>query len=251
MQTILVVDDEPALRDVITYNLRQAGYETVESGDGREALDLAAQARPALVILDLMLPGLDGLTVYRILRERHRALPVIMVTARTSEMDRVLGLELGADDYVSKPFSPRELVARVRAVLRRTAGPAAEGAEVTAPAPFPVRPEASETIDLGRGLLFRRRAREVLRNGKTAGLTPTELRLLEVMLEREGETLSRQQLFHLAWGQDAYGDERTVDVHIRHLREKLESDPSRPELLRTVRGFGYRLTRPHEAEVED
>jgi DNA-binding response OmpR family regulator len=236
-QIILVVEDEPALVDVIVYNLRQAGFETVEAGDGREALRLAAEVRPALVILDLMLPDLDGLAVCRTLRERFPALPIIMVTARTSELDRVLGLELGADDYVPKPFSPRELVARVRAVLRRADG---EGRVAAAASPLGLVPA---TVPLGRGVTIDRRAREVLRLGLPVAITPTEFRLLELMVDHAGETLSRRQLFDLAWGQDAYGDERTVDVHIRHLREKLEVDPSRPELIVTVRGFGYRLVR--------
>lgn len=235
IQIILVVEDEPALVDVIVYNLRQAGFETVEAADGREALRLAAEVRPALVILDLMLPELDGMTVYRILRERSPTLPIIMATARSGETDRVLGLELGADDYVSKPFSPRELVARVRAVLRRAA--AGEG-------------HRGARIDLGHGLVVDRRARQVLRHGKSVALTPTEFRLLDLLVDHCGETLSRRQLFDLAWGEDAYGEERAVDVHVRHLREKLEMQPSRPELILTIRGFGYRLDRPARTEDE-
>lgn len=231
-RTILIVDDEPALVDVVRYNLEQAGFGTLVASDGREALRLATEAKPDLVVLDLMLPGLDGLTVCRALREASPLLPIIMLTARDGELDRVLGLETGADDYVTKPFSPRELVARVRAVLRRT-GPRGPGTERI--------PEAARLLELGKGVLLDRGAREVRRHGRPAGLTPTELRLLELLAERAGETVSRRELFDLAWGPDAYGDERTVDVHIRHIREKLETDPGRPELVLTVRGFGYRL----------
>jgi len=241
---VLVVDDEPALVEVVTYNLRLAGFETVVAEDGHEALRQAETAKPDLVLLDLMLPGLDGLTVCRALRSRYPDLPVIILTARGDEPDRVLGLELGADDYISKPFSPRELVARVRAVLRRSRRPAGEGAagEGAAWVPGPVR--------LGPGLELDPRAREVRRDGRVVPLTPTEFRLLETLLGHAGETLSRTRLFELVWGPEAYGDERTVDVHIRHLREKLEDDPSDPRLIVTVRGFGYRL-RPGAGEAGD
>lgn len=243
---MLIVDDEPALVDVVKYNLEQAGFGTVVAGDGREALRLAAEARPDLVVLDLMLPGLDGLTVCRRLREIAPDLPVIILTARDGELERVLGLETGADDYVTKPFSPREFVARVRAVLRRAEARPLErvppeqlgrdpGKVAGQPGPAP------RTLELGLDLVLDRAAREVLRQGQPAGLTPTELRLLETLAERRGDTLSRRELFALAWGPEAYGDERTVDVHIRHIREKLEADPSHPELIVTIRGFGYRL----------
>lgn len=224
-ETILVVEDEPALVDVMTYNLRQAGFDTAWAGDGRTALRMAEQARPSLVLLDLMLPELDGLTVCRALRRSYPDLPIIMVTAKAAELDRVLGLETGADDYIPKPFSPRELVARVRAVLRRAGG-----------ASGPAQP-----VDLGPGLAIDRRAREVRLRGETVPLTRLEYKLLETLLDHEGETLDRRRLFNLVWGDEAFGDERTVDVHIRHLREKVESDPARPELIATVRGFGYRL----------
>lgn len=252
-QLILVVDDEPALVDVVTYNLKQAGFETVVAGDGREALRLAEESRPDLVVLDLMLPGLDGLTVCRALRERDPRLPVIMLTARSTELDRVLGLEIGADDYMTKPFSPRELVARVRAVLRRSrrddadevAGevPSARAAVGLAGAADAGSGEgAAEILDLGGGVVLDCPGREVWRHGEPAVLTPTEFRLLETLAAHRGRALSRRQLFDLAWGQEAFGDERTVDVHIRHLRTKLEEDPSSPRLILTVRGYGYKLS---------
>lgn len=231
-QTILVVDDEPALLDAVTYNLRQAGFETVAALDGRDALRVAGEARPDLVILDLMLPGLDGLTVCRVLRERDPALPIIMLTARNEEVDRVLGLEVGADDYVTKPFSPRELVARVRAVLRR-AGGRARGTGQT-------RPE-SGLVDLGAGVVLDRPGREVTRRGEPVQLTPAEFNLLEALATHPGQALSRGQLVELVWGEAASGDERSIDVHVRHLREKLEGDPARPSLILTVRGYGYKL----------
>ncbi len=235
--TILVVDDEQALLDVVTYNLAQAGYRTLTATDGREGLRLAQELAPDLVVLDLMLPGLDGLTVCRALREKSPRLPIVLLTARDTELDKVLGLETGADDYVTKPFSPRELVARVRALLRRSRSgtDAASGRADSTPS----APDAR--IDLGRGLSLDRRAREVSRRGLTIPLTPTEYRLLELLVEREGQTLSRGELFNLIWGEEAFGEERTVDVHIRHLREKLEEDASHPSMIVTVRGFGYRF----------
>ena len=251
-QLILVVDDEPALVDVVTYNLRQAGFKVVTAGDGREALRLADEKPPDLVVLDLMLPGLDGLTVCRALRERDPHLPVIMLTARGTELDRVLGLETGADDYITKPFSPRELTARVRAVLRRcrrgepdtptglagTAVPSDGRGEV---AGGPARGDRESVVDLGFGVFLDRPGHEVRRDGKQVVLTPTEFRILETLAAHGGQALSRRQLFDLVWGEEAFGDERTVDVHIRHLREKIEGDPSRPRLVVTVRGLGYKM----------
>lgn len=234
---VLVVEDEPALRDVVEYNLRQAGFNTVSVADGRQAVEAAEASQPDLVVLDLMLPGLDGLTVCRILRQRLPDLPIIMLTARDSELERVLGLELGADDYVTKPFSPRELVARVRAVLRRVRSDAA----ATRPADGGGGLPSGRAGVLAPGLLVDFSAREVLRNGQPVDLTPTEFRLLEALAVRPGQALTRAQLFEQAWGEVAFGDERTVDVHIRHLREKLEADPSQPKLILTVRGHGYRL----------
>ncbi len=232
-QTILVVDDEPALVDVVTYNLRQAGFDTRVAFDGRDAVRLGVEAAPALVVLDLMLPGLDGLAVCRALRQARPTLPIIMLTARDSEPERVLGLEAGADDYVTKPFSPRELVARVRAVLRR-AKPSAPPVVLETGA----RPGVS---DLGSGIVLDRPGREVRRDGVAVSLTPTEYRLLETLADHPNRALSRGQLLDLVWDEPAVGDERAVDVHLRHLREKLERDPSEPAFLVTVRGYGYKL----------
>ncbi len=239
-QTVLVVDDEPALVDAVTYSLQQAGFQTISAGDGRDGLRLALEANPDLVLLDLMLPGLDGLAVCRAIRARRPTLPIIMLTARDTELDRVLGLETGADDYVTKPFGPRELVARVRAVLRRAGSAGAGGAGgpdgVPAEAAVPAR-----VVDLGRGVVLDRAGREVRRHGANAGVTPTEFRLLDVLAGRPGHVFTRRELYDALWGEEAFGDERAVDVHVRHLRQKLEEDASRPELLVTVRGFGYKL----------
>lgn len=232
-QTILVVDDEPALVDVVVYSLRQAGFDTVAALDGRDAVRLASEVNPALVVLDLMLPGLDGLAVCRALRQRRPSLPIIMLTARDSEPDRILGLESGADDYVTKPFSPRELVARVRAVLRRAEPPTPRPALETGARPG--------VTDLGSGIVLDRPGREVRRDGKMVSLTPTEYSLLEVLADHPDQALSRGQLLERVRNEPAFGDERAVDVHLRHLREKLELDPSEPAILVTVRGYGYKL----------
>jgi len=241
-QTILVVDDEPALIDVVTYSLRQAGFNTASAGDGQEALRMVDEARPALVVLDLMLPGVGGLAVCRMLRQRRPDLPIIMLTALASELDTVLGLESGADDYVTKPFSPRELVARVRAVLRRAPSRGAEEDGRPDPSTKPGGRELSESAAVLRpGLILDRRGREVRRDGRAVPLTPTEFEILKALADHPGEAMSRRALFDLVWGEDDFGDERVIDVHIRHLREKLERNPSEPELLLTLRGYGYKL----------
>jgi DNA-binding response OmpR family regulator len=221
---ILVVDDDPTVAEVVVRYLEREGY-TVESvGDGRAALDRAGTDVPDLVVLDLMLPGLDGLEVYRRLR-RLAPVPVIMLTARGDEDDRVVGLELGADDYVSKPFSPRELTARVKSVLRRAGG------VTTAPGPGTVEADGL-LIDLG--------AREVHVDGTLVTLTAREFDLLAFLARHPRRAFRREELLEVVWGY-TYGDTATVTVHIRRLREKIEGDPSSPVHLSTVWGVGYRF----------
>lgn len=222
-ERILLVEDESAIRELVAFHLEEAGYETLQAASGERGLALALSEEPALVLLDLMLPGLDGSEMLRRLRRESRV-PVIMVTARGEEADRVRGLELGADDYVVKPFSPRELVARVRAVLRRAAGDA-------------------EELALGPLRLDLLGHRCFVRDSEVA-LTLTEFGLLQALMEHPGQVLSREKLLERVWGYDYYGDARTVDVHVRHLREKIEENPSEPQFVETVRGVGYRFGRP-------
>ena len=226
MVSVLVVDDEPIVRDVVVRYLQHEGYETLEAGDGLHAQELLRKHEPSLVVLDLMLPGLDGLELCRWIRARSE-LPVIMLTARAEEADRIVGLELGADDYLTKPFSPAELVARVKAVLRRTDG---------APAPEVVQ-AGRVAIDVGR--------REVRVDDGTVELTTKEFDLLKFLAERPGLALSRQQILDGVWGYDWFGDARTVDVHIAQVRKKLGDAVD----IHTVRGVGYRLESSRTADA--
>jgi DNA-binding response OmpR family regulator len=223
MATILVVDDEPIVRDVVVRYLRRDGFETREAATGDEARELLETETPELVVLDVMLPGTDGLELCRWIRAQSE-LPVIMLTARGEETDRIVGLELGADDYVTKPFSPRELATRVKTVLRR----ARSG-----------RPPR-ERVSVGPLELDATR-REAQRDGEQLNLTAKEFDLLWFLASNAGRVFSRDQLMHRVWGYSAALDTGTVTVHIRRLREKLERDPSHPELLETVWGSGYRL----------
>ena len=227
---ILVVDDEPPIVDLLVYNLERANYQVLVARDGEEALAVAQREQPDLVILDLMLPRLDGLEVCRTLR-RERDVPIIMLTARDAEVDRVVGLELGADDYVVKPFSVRELVARVRTVLRRTTRrPADRGAESPATAAIRV---GDLSVDTARHEA--RWAEHVL------SLTAQESLLLEVMARHVGQVVSREQLLQQVWGYEYYGDLRVVDAAVKRLRAKLRQVQPDGELIETVRGVGYRL----------
>jgi DNA-binding response OmpR family regulator len=223
MTTILVVDDEPIVREVVVSYLRREGYRTLEAGDGEAAKTLVERERPDLVVLDLMLPGTDGLSVCRWIRTRG-SLPVIMLTARGEEADRIVGLELGADDYVTKPFSPRELAARVRTVLRR-ASPAPDAAELL----------TFEDLEIDAG------AREVRQAGELLRLTAREFDLLWFLASHPRRVFSRDQLMQRVWGYSSALDTGTVTVHIRRLREKIEADASRPQWLETVWGVGYRF----------
>ncbi|MBA3412685.1 MAG: response regulator transcription factor [Actinobacteria bacterium] len=223
MKTVLVVDDEPIVREVVVRYLEREGYRTLEAGDGDRARELLEGETPDLVVLDLMLPGTDGLSLCRWIRSRSQ-LPVIMLTARGEEADRIVGLELGADDYVTKPFSPRELTARVRTVLRRAAPTVLDAPAVTF---------ASLKIDAG--------TREVTRAGRLLKLTAREFDLLWFLASHPRNVFSRGQLMDRVWGYEAALDTGTVTVHVRRLREKIEEDPSRPRHLQTVWGVGYRF----------
>jgi two-component system alkaline phosphatase synthesis response regulator PhoP len=225
---ILVVEDEPDIRELVRYNLEHAGFRVVEAEDGEAALHQVRTERPALVVLDLMLPEGDGLEICRILRgERDTAaLPIVMLTAKAGEVDRVLGLEFGADDYVTKPFSPRELVARVRAVLRRSE------------TPEPDRPAA--VFDRGR-LKINFDSHEAWLDGKSLDLSLREFELLKFFVRNPNRVYDRLTILDLVWGNDTYVEPRTVDVHVRRLRLLIERDPANPDLIQTVRGVGYKF----------
>jgi len=224
-ETILLVDDEPKIVKTVRAYLENAGFRVVTAGDGQMALTVYRHEKPALVILDLGLPGLDGLDVARSLR-RDSNVPIIMLTARVDETDKLVGLELGADDYVTKPFSPRELVARVRAVLRRTSDDREQ-----APAPIAA---GDVHVDLER--------RQATVAGKPADLTPTEFDLLVVLARHPGRVFSRLELLDRVQGYAFEGYERTVDAHVKNLRQKIEPDPKEPRYVLTVYGVGYRFS---------
>ena len=225
MTTVLVVDDEPIVRDVVVRYLRREGYSTLEADDGDRARTMLERNTPDLVVLDVMLPGTDGLELCRWIRARSE-LPVILLTARGEEADRIVGLELGADDYVTKPFSPRELAARVRTVLRRSAAPV-QGAE-------------GERLEF-EGLTLDTETREVRKAGAELKLTAKEFDLLWCLASNPRRVFSRDQLMARVWGYEAALDTGTVTVHVRRLREKIEDAPSHPRFLQTVWGVGYRF----------
>ena len=223
MSRVLVVDDDPGIVKLVRTYLEQVGFEVAVAYDGKKAMQIARNDRPDLVILDLMLPEMDGWDVCRALR-KESDVPIIMLTARVEESDKLIGLELGADDYVTKPFSPRELVARVRSVLRRAGG-------------MPAKPErlshAEITVDLSRHLVEVR--------GQAIDLTPTEFDLLATMMEDPGRAFSRSQLLEAVQGYAYDGYERTIDVHIKNLRQKIEQDARNPQRVKTVYGIGYKF----------
>ncbi|KPM52143.1 DNA-binding response regulator [Frankia sp. CcI49] len=223
MARVLLVDDDPTVADVVDRYLSHAGFQVDRAGDGNAALALAAERRPDLVVLDLMLPGVGGLQVCRQLRERS-SVPIVMLTALGEESDRVTGLETGADDYITKPFSPRELVLRVQSVLRRTLAP----------------PPAGRGVLRAGSLVVDVAARVATRDGGSLALTVREFDLLAFLMAHPGEAFSRVTLLERVWGW-TYGDASTVTVHIRRLREKVEADPTSPALLLTVWGIGYRF----------
>jgi len=226
-RTILVVDDEPILRETLAEALDADGFRVITAADGREALARFREHHPDLVVLDLMLPELSGIEVCRIIRQES-GVPIVMLTAKSSELDKVVGLELGADDYVTKPFSLRELSARIRALLRRTEQPAAEG-----PASVAV---GDLTVDIA--------GHRLLRDGLPVPLKPKVFELLAFLVRHPGQVFSRDQLLEQVWGYDYAGETRTVDVHVHWLRTAIEPEPASPAVVQTVRGVGYVFRRP-------
>ena len=235
-QKVLVVEDERTLQDTLAYNLRSQGYNVVTAGDGYEALDVAREETPDLILLDIMLPGIDGFEVCRILRKEMNV-PILMLTAKDEEVDKVVGLEVGADDYMTKPFSMREMVARVKALLRRVR---LIREEVVAASGQPATVEIDEPMQFGNLELDLAR-REVRLDGEAVRLKPKEYDLLVFLARNRGIALSRDLILDRVWGWEHAGSSRTVDVHIRWLREKIEADPSNAQRIITVRGIGYRF----------
>lgn len=228
---ILVIDDEPLITESLEYSLKQEGFQVVVAHDGHQALEVAREEAPDLIVLDIMLPGMDGWETCRRLRQES-TVPIIMLTARGQEIDRVLGLEMGADDYLAKPFSFRELLARIRAVFRRMAF------EETAETP---------QIQIG-DVHLDVAAHKVYKKKQELTLTKMEYDLLHVLMSHAGRVVSRADLLDQVWGVEWLGDTRTLDVHIRWVREKVEEDPSQPRYVQTVRGVGYRFATPEELE---
>lgn len=231
MQTILVVDDEESIVELLKFNLEREGYRVITAGDGNTAVTLAQSESPDLILLDVMLPGMDGLAVCRVLNQKPdtRNIPIIMISARGEELDRVLGLEIGADDYVTKPFSTRELVARVKARLRRNRE-----------ADDSIREKSGNRLTFNR-LVIDQDKFAVTVDGVKMELTPKEFELLRFLACEPGKVFSRDYLLEKIWGYDYVGDSRTVDVHIRHIRQKFEQIQGQPQFIETVRGVGYRF----------
>ena len=231
---VLVVDDEESIRTLVHYNLVQAGFEVITTENGNDALEIATWQSIDLLILDLMIPGISGLEICKRLRQAQSTVPIIMLTARGEEIDRVVGLEMGADDYVTKPFSPRELVARVRAVLRRKVEekPADDGQSAD-----------TDNLHVVGDVRLDADRYEVIVRGEIIDLTPREFDLLHYLLKNLDRVVSRDQLLDRVWGYEYAGDTRLVDVHISHLRDKIEVDPKSPRFIKTVRGVGYKFVR--------
>jgi two-component system response regulator RegX3 len=225
MTTILVVEDEVSLREPLVFLLQKEGFKTIEAKDGEEAIVLFRSANPDIVLLDLMLPGKSGIEVCREIRE-HSNVPIIMVTAKDSEVDRVVGLEIGADDYIVKPYSTRELVARVRAVLRR-------GTEQ--------KPSSTGMVISGGSVTLDPERHRVTVNGESVSMPLKEFELLEYLMENQGRVLTRGQIIDRIWGADYFGDTKTLDVHIKRLRTKIEPDSAEPKHIITIRGLGYKF----------
>lgn len=227
MSNVLIVDDEPTIAELIEFNLHKAGYRVLKADNGHTAIQLVRSDKPDLIILDLMIPGIDGMEVCRKLKgQQHTAsIPIIMLTAKNEEVDKIVGLELGADDYMTKPFSPRELVARVKAVLRRSHKESIHDGELA----------------VGKLRLNFASYAAYLENEKLE-LTPKEYELLKLFITNVGKAYTREQLLEKVWGYEYFGDTRTVDVHVRHLRAKLAAQPEVAEAIETVRGVGYRFS---------
>ncbi len=230
MTRILLVDDEPLITDSLSYSLKREGFEVKAVGDGELAMKAIGSFDPDLVVLDIMLPGMNGLEVCRRIRA-NSSTPVIMLTARGEELDRILGLEVGADDYLAKPFSFRELLARIRSILRRVE--------------MDRQTSQFQPVNVGN-LTLDPIARRVFRGGQELQLSAREFDLLSILMRNAGRALSREELLAQVWGEDWIGDPRTLDVHVRWLRLKIEEDPAEPEYIQTVRGHGYRFAGPEE-----
>ncbi|MEH7343094.1 response regulator transcription factor [Bacillus sp. JJ1532] len=221
---ILIIEDEQSIRKLIAFNLQRSNFEVMEAGEGKLALKLVEEYNPSLVILDLMLPDMDGFEICTTIREKNPQLPIIILSARGQDMDKIMGLELGADDYIVKPFNPLELVARIRTVLRRT--------EIIQ------QPAKTSKLEAGPYVIDIKTQR-VYKSGQLLKLTPREFQLMKYFFEKLNETISRDEFLDEIWGLNYFGDPKTVDVHIRRLREKIEDDPSNPLYLKTIWGFGY------------
>jgi two-component system alkaline phosphatase synthesis response regulator PhoP len=232
-QKLLVVEDEISISTLLQFNLEQAGFQVVTAMDGKDGLEKAEREVPDLIILDLMLPEMDGLEVCKELRLKKLNIPILMLTAKDDEFDKVLGLELGADDYMTKPFSPREVVARVKAILRRT----------TAASAVPEKKDEVEHLRIGEVDIYPENYEAYFKE-KALELTPKEFELLVYLSRHKSRVLSREQLLSAVWNYDFVGDTRIVDVHISHLREKIETNTRKPVYIKTIRGLGYKLEEP-------
>ncbi|WP_430535010.1 response regulator transcription factor [Listeria rocourtiae] len=232
MTKILVVDDESSIVTLLQFNIEKAGFDVVTAEDGRTGYELALSEKPDLIVLDLMLPEMDGIEVCKQLRQDKVETPILMLTAKDDELDKIIGLELGADDYLTKPFSPREVVARIKAILRRSAGKAAD-----------VEPEDAQkerALQIGE-LKILTESYEVYLRDELLDLTPKEFELLVYLANHRGKVFSRDQLLDAVWNYDYIGETRIVDVHVSHLRDKIEADTKQPRYIKTIRGFGYKM----------
>ncbi|WP_153721447.1 response regulator transcription factor [Sporosarcina cascadiensis] len=234
MKKILVVEDEQSIVTLLQYNLEQAGYQVYVARDGNTAVSMTLSEKPDLLLLDIMLPGMDGMDVCKTLRQEKVHTPILMLTAKGDEFDKVLGLELGADDYLTKPFSPREVMARVKAILRR----------IELQDSLSVKePEEQVEVRAGKLVIYPEKV-EAFMQEKLLDLTPKEFELLLYLVRHSGKVLHREQLLDAIWNYEYTGDSRIVDVHISHLREKIETDTKNPVYIKTIRGFGYKFDTP-------
>lgn len=230
MSTILIIEDEKPISDIVKFNLEKEGFDVATAYDGKEGLSLAQSVEFDLILLDIMLPGMDGFEVCKKIRENSNV-PIIMATAKAEEVDKILGLEFGADDYITKPFSVRELIARVKANLRRTAMPVENN--------HPAQSQGAKNTIIARNLVIDLLKYEALKDGEVLPLTVREFELLKYLATQKEQVFSREQLLEYVWGYEYYGDMRTVDVTVRRLREKIEDDSAKPEFIMTRRGVGY------------
>lgn len=232
MVKILVVEDEQSIQTLLSYNLKEAGYEVINAMDGKEGLDKAVSEHPDLILLDWMLPSMDGMDICKHLRLQKNQVPIIMLTAKDAEFDKVLGLELGADDYMTKPFSPREVLARIKALLRRSQ--LTESQDIV---------DGERKYQFGELIIYPERF-EVTKNGQAIEFTPKEFELLVHLVENKNRVMTRDQLLNSVWNYDFAGDTRIVDVHVSHVREKIEENSRKPFFIKTIRGLGYKFEEP-------